>query len=295
MRPRLVEYLESTIFGTSFFVPDYLLLHTVAILVGIHLALSAAERQRLDLGKVVLVLAMTLLVVFIGARLYLIIESLDNLSHTTISLSTFLHGGSASFGAYLGLILGAYIGASFFRLPKREFLDCLAPSVALGIVLGRIGCFLSGCCFGKPTDVIWAVRFPVGSYSYYAQLQTGLIEHHQSPLPVHPTQLYEALYTSLVFLILIMYRGKTPKQPGKLFALLFILYPMGRFIIEFFRGDDRAFVYFLSLPQVLSVVAVVLAICFFVGEERLLRMANMTAMVYRKNRARNLGFGLARK
>ena len=106
--------------------------------------------------------------------------------------------------------------------------DLLSPYVGLGLAIHRtFGCFLNGCCYGRPTDFPWGVQFPlthVGTKFY------GITAH------LHPTQIYEALNGMTIFFVLIWFR-KRKKVDGEVTAWLLMIYAINRYLIEFFRGD----------------------------------------------------------
>ncbi len=104
-----------------------------------------------------------------------------------------------------------------------ERLCDLAPAIPAGHALGRIGCFLGGCCYGRPTDTVFGVVFPAGSLPY----------EQYGALPLHPTQLYEAVFLLFLALFLAAW-GKDRALP-----LYFVLYGVERFLMEFLRADDR--------------------------------------------------------
>lgn len=127
----------------------------------------------------------------------------------------------------------------------------LAACIPAGHCLGRIGCFLGGCCFGKPTDRPFGVVFPPGSLPY---------ELYGEEVAVHPTQLYEAAFLFVLFFILF-FVGKNFELP-----LYLSLYGIGRFIIEFFRNDDRGALFgsLLSPAQIVSCFLIVAGIALMV-------------------------------
>ena len=107
-------------------------------------------------------------------------------------------------------------------------IDLIMPYAGLGLAMHRsFGCFLNGCCFGRPTDVPWGVLYPV---EHVSKLIYGFEAH------LHPTQLYQATNAFLIFLVLILYRRTRP-APGKMTAVFFMMYAPVRYGIEFFRGD----------------------------------------------------------
>lgn len=269
MRPRIVEFFLNQI-GIGFFVPDYAIALSVAIVVGLYLTMKQAERAELENEKVFRACVISIAAALISARLYVVLQHLDEYRQHPLEILLIWKGGLASYGAYLGGGLAAIFAAKWQRLSLGKFLDCCAPSIALAICIGRIGCFLNGCCHGKLSNLPWAMRFPEDSGPYYNHLNEGLIAPHQLSLPVHPTQIYESLFALGLFLFLLRYQ-KNHKRDGELFAILFVLYPLLRFFIEFLRDDDRGSVSFLSLPQVFSMAVAVLALGFLIARRREIR------------------------
>ena len=262
MRPVIVQYFEQLI-GTGFFVPDYAFMQTVAILLGIFITIKEAEKKGLDLKKVFYSSLIIIISAAVSSRVFVIIQNFENYSKDILSIFYFWKGGTASTGAYIGGFIALILLTKFYKIPVKRFLDCIAIPVSAAIFFGRIGCFLNGCCYGKISGLPWAMHFPEGSGPYYDQLQSGLITANQLSLPVHPTQLYEALYALLLFFFLMMYK-KYQKQDGELFAVLFIVYPFGRFFNEFLRADDRGSVLIFSSPQLFSIVAIIISAVFLV-------------------------------
>jgi len=266
MRPAIVKFFDQLI-GTGFFVPDYAFMQTVAILLGIFITIKEAEKKGLDLKKVFYSSLIIIISAAVSSRVFVIIQNFENYSKDILSIFYFWKGGTASTGAYIGGFIALILLTKFYKIPVKRFLDCIAIPVSAAIFFGRIGCFLNGCCYGKISGLPWAMHFPEGSGPYYDQLQSGLITANQLSLPVHPTQLYEALYALLLFLLLMFYR-KYQKQDGELFAVLFILYPFGRFFNEFLRADDRGSILIFSFPQLFIIIAIIGSIYFLVIKSR---------------------------
>jgi phosphatidylglycerol:prolipoprotein diacylglycerol transferase len=156
-----------------------------------------------------------------------------------------------------GVFYGALIAAALFglwytrvhRLPVGKVFDVYAPAIALGLGIGRLGCFAAGCDYGKPTTSFLGVVFTDPFSREVAGTPLGI--------SLHPTQIYEALATFLIFGILVWrYRHKT--YDGQIFWLYLVLYAVARFFIEFLRGDeDRGFVFdhLLSTSQFIALLA----------------------------------------
>jgi phosphatidylglycerol:prolipoprotein diacylglycerol transferase len=141
-----------------------------------------------------------------------------------------------------------------------------APGIALGHVIGRLGCLLAGCCYGRPTELPWGVTFtsPVAA----ANVGTPL------GIPLHPTQLYDAGAELLILAFLLIFEKRGRPFAGRTFWLYMLLYAISRFIVEIFRGDDRGMLAGLSTSQVVSLLVVPAAIVMLM---RLSRRGRATA------------------
>ena len=129
-----------------------------------------------------------------------------------------------------------------------------APGVVIGQSLGRLGCFAAGCCYGKTAAVPWAVTFT----DVYASRAVG------TPLdtPLHPSQLYEALATFLIFAVLV-WLAPRKRFHGQVVLAYVALYSVARFALEYFRGDaSRGFIGPFSTSQAVAIVLVLLAVIF---------------------------------
>lgn len=169
----------------------------------------------------------------------------------------------------------------YFYLKKKgvpfwKFVDIATTYLPLGHAIGRVGCFLHGCCYGRISSVPWAIQFPRhpfdatqdadGSPAYLDHLASRLVTFEdQWSLPVHPTQLYS--FVLLVVLCLVLRFMKTKWHPfdGFVLPIYLILYGVIRFVTEFYRGDHNPTMFhdFLSTQQVFSVVAILLGLCLY--------------------------------
>jgi phosphatidylglycerol:prolipoprotein diacylglycerol transferase len=174
-------------------------------------------------------------------------------------------GGLAYYG---GFIFAAGFGLYYarkHRLGMWKMADLAAPWIALGLALTRLGCFLNGCCYGKVSDVPWAVRFPNGSAVHEVQLNAHLVAPGAPALAVHPTQLYLAALNLLTFFLLYFLFRRRKRFDGALFAWLLICKGVFRTIVEVWRDDDRGVMFgWLSTSQLLSIPLVALGIWLLV-------------------------------
>jgi phosphatidylglycerol:prolipoprotein diacylglycerol transferase len=134
-------------------------------------------------------------------------------------------GGLVYYGGFLGALLGGLAFALWKRLPFWSMADVFAPSVALGHAFGRMGCLMTGCCYGEACSWPWAVRFPA--------------DHASGGTPVHPTQLYEATLNVLLYAVLARWYPRR-RFKGQIFAAYLVGYALVRLGVEEFRGDYAA-------------------------------------------------------
>ena len=146
------------------------------------------------------------------------------------------HGGLVYYGGLFGAALACIFYARIKKLPLWAMADILAPSIALGYVFGRIGCLLNGCCYGRICDLPWAIRFPNQSFAWEQHFMAGLVGKDDPSLPVHPTEVYDALLNLALYAGLAwLYRRK--KFNGQVFGVYLLGYAVTRSIVESFRGD----------------------------------------------------------
>ncbi len=156
-----------------------------------------------------------------------------------------------------GSILGGAAGFLWYRrmrpFPILPAIDVIAPSLALGIAFGRLGCFLNGCCYGDRCGMPWSVTFPAKSFAWWDHVDHGwILETAGRSLPVHPTQLYSALDGFLLLALLTAY-FPVRRRDGEVMALLMVTLPITRFLIEILRDDDPVVFAQMTIAQLISV------------------------------------------
>jgi len=159
--------------------------------------------------------------------------------------------GFVVYGGIIGGILAGYLYCRKKELRFLQYFDLMIPSVAFAQGFGRIGCFMAGCSYGMETASAFGVIFPSSSLA---------------PGGVHlmPTQLISSGLDFLLFVILISY-AKRKKADGQIAALYLILYSVGRFVLEFFRGDiERGRVGILSTSQFISIFLFIIVLGLFI-------------------------------
>ena len=206
---------------------SYGLLLAIAFLVGTWLGLREARRLRLDEDRMVTIILVTLVSSIVGARILYVLEHVDEFRQGWGSVFALWQGGLTLYGGIVAGSLGGLLTARQLGLPMWLVADALTPSLALGTMFGRIGCFLTGCCYGRPTHVPWGVVFPPDSF---AGLEFG-------PTPVHPSQLYFALAGLGLFVVLWPLRTRIA-TPGVLFWTFLLLFALVRIPLDFTRAYE---------------------------------------------------------
>jgi phosphatidylglycerol---prolipoprotein diacylglyceryl transferase len=245
MYPRLFELGPITVY-------TYGVLLAAAYLLGLQLARVRARKRGLDPNRVLDLGIYIIISALIGAKLLLLVTDFRTFTADPRELLTLARSGGVFYG---GLILAVAVALWYIRkigLPLWTTCDVFAPGIALGHVVGRFGCLFAGCCFGKPTTKPWGITFT----DPFAAANVG------TPLgvPLHPTQLYEAGAEFLILLLLLGTERKGRAYPGRTFWLYMLLYGISRFIIEFYRGDERGTVGMFSTSQFISILLVPLAV-----------------------------------
>jgi phosphatidylglycerol:prolipoprotein diacylglycerol transferase len=240
----------------NFPVYTYGVLLAAAYLLGLQFALVRARGRGLDANRVMDLGIWIIISALVGAKLLLLIVDFDTFRRSTAELMTLMRSGGVFYGGLIAAVLVAMWYMRRHKLPLWSVSDAFAPGIALGHVIGRLGCFFAGCCFGRATDVPWAVTFT----SEYARQNVG------TPLNIslHPTQLYEAGAELLILGLLLLLERRGRSFPGRTFWSYMLVYGITRFIIEFYRGDARGMVGALSTSQFVSVLLVPLSILMLV-------------------------------
>lgn len=186
----------------------------------------------------------------LGARLWFVAQS-GQWSHLWRILAMW-EGGMSVYGGLLGGMAGTLVYLWSYRLPILATGDVAAPYLALGQAVARVGCFLAGCCYGRPTAALWGVRFPEGSLCYAHQVNDGLLSPDASTsLPVHPTQLYMIASLVAVFAVCRTLLARKPFD-GFVCGAYSVLYCFVRVVVDAFRGDQTVVFWGIKPGQVLG-------------------------------------------
>jgi phosphatidylglycerol---prolipoprotein diacylglyceryl transferase len=254
-----------------FTVYSYGVLLAIGFVLGLRYATVRARQHGLDAARILDLGVLVLVAAILGAKLLLLIVDLPTVLRQPGQILSMLRAGGVFYG---GLIAAVAVGIWYIRrqrMPLWTTCDVFAPPIALGHVVGRLGCLAAGCCFGRPTSLPWGITF----HDHFASGYVG------TPLDVavHPTQLYEAGAEALILVALLLTERREAIQelrpthdqsrpgtrvtrsssfarpfPGRTFWLFLALYAVSRFVIEFFRGDERGVLFGVSTSQFISLV-----------------------------------------
>jgi phosphatidylglycerol:prolipoprotein diacylglycerol transferase len=241
----------------SFTVYAYGVLLAAAYLLGLQFALVRARARGLD-GQRVMDLGIWIIIsALVGAKLLLLIVDFKTFTGNPRELLNLARSGGVFYGGLIAAVAVALLYLRRHKLPLWTTTDVFAPGVALGHIVGRLGCLMAGCCFGQPTSMPWAITFR----DPQAFVNSGTTLN----VPLHPTQLYEAGAEAVILVFLLVFERKGRPFPGRTFWSYMLLYGISRFVIEFYRGDSRGMVFeVLSTSQFVSIILVPLSIVMLV-------------------------------
>ena len=210
--------------------PTYGLLKALAFLLGLWCAWRLSLRSGLDPLAVLRLSACCLLAAALGGRLLMLIQnSARFMQHPgELLLPSTWQPAGAFYGGLLAGILTTAIGVRRFKLPGLVTADVIAPSLALGQSIVRVGCFAAGCCWGRETSLPWAVVFTDPEAHRLTGVPLGI--------PLHPTQLYQSA-AQAVFFVILYRQFHRPHHPGAVLGLYFVLEGVSRFLVDFVRAS----------------------------------------------------------
>ena len=247
-----------------------------AAVAGTWLSILRGRRVGIDADTIIALGLEVFLTGIVGARIFFVIEYHEqffspdkNLIQSLLAIINIPAGGLVVFGALPTASLAAWLFSRRRNISITQLADCIAPGLLIGLSLGRLGCFLNGCCYGGPCELPWAIQFPAGSPPWFDQVSRGLIpapgiDGSTVPtLPIHPTQLYAALDAAILSMLAIAF---TPfaRRNGEVFALVITIHPISRILLEEIRIDEPpALGTPLSISQLMSVAILICAMVFW--------------------------------
>ncbi len=265
----------------------------MSLVVGWYLTLGLAERDGLPKETMANCYVVTAIAAVVGSRVLYILTNLSEFDSLG-SMFAMRRGGLVAYGGFLGGFAGSYFFLRRHRIPLLPWADVAVPSLASGLLITRIGCYLFGCDFGRPLcgapntpDCATAAAPPawlqkLGSFPHWPDgtlehgsgspawvqhvKERGLSHDAASSFPVHPTQIYESLVGAALLVFLLTMR-RQQKFRGQIFLLFTFTYGIGRFLLEIVRDDAERGAVSLPIPQhyVLPASLALLAVGYVVG------------------------------
>lgn len=240
----------------GFTVPTYGAVYAFSIMLSILLSFRWARKEGISEERYLGAMLLAIVGILVMSKVFHIVISWSwYMEHPERFLN--LRTGHVFYGGYIGSITFPLIYLRLIREPILPILDTAATYMPLGLAIHRaFGCLNAGCCYGLPTNLPWGITFPDGAPAF----------NRYGAVAVHPTQLYEALFALAMFASLLFWRKYYRKVSGELFSLQVALYALGRFFIEFVRGDtSRGFFGPLSTSQWVSIAMLGLVACLLVS------------------------------
>jgi phosphatidylglycerol:prolipoprotein diacylglycerol transferase len=232
----------------------YGLFVALGVITGILIAVKFGKSSGIAANQIMDMCFMMVICGIIGSRLAYVVINFSYYMANPIDTIKLWQGGLVFSGGLIAVILVSIWYGKRHDLNIWVIGDTLAPAAAIGQAIGRIGCFMAGCCYGKPTDMMWGVVFT--DPRCIAKLN----------IPLHPTQLYSSLSGLIIFIILVVINSKK-KFNGQVLLWFLILHSTGRLLIERFRGDDRGFILandFTATQLVTLVVLIAAVVTLFI-------------------------------
>lgn len=232
--------------------PTYVFIMSMTYCISLLWAVQRADHQGLSRHRTLDYALAIMIFGVVGARLFhVFFEYPDHYLEHPIDVLLLYQGGFVFYGGFLFAFLGGWLVITYHKDNLRIWLDFFTPIIAFGYSIGRIGCFLAGCCYGRASSLPWAVTFPVGVEA-------------PANIALHPTQLYSSILGFLI-LILILFMEKRKVLPqGGLFYVWLSLHSLSRLLVESFRGDWRGNTLLSwSLSSWISVVLVLASVIGF--------------------------------
>ncbi len=254
MLPKLIN------FG-NFFLPTYGVLVAIAFLVALWVAARLGRQAGLNPERVTNLGIYCALMGLLGAKVFMVLFDWDQFmknpgelfSMATLQAAGVFHGG------LIAALLFAFFYTRRFALPWLVTADVFAPAVAVGHAIGRLGCFMAGCCYGIVCERPWAVT--------YTNPDANRMSNTPLYQPLHPTQLYEVAAELAVFALLLA-RWKKRSGPGEIIGIYLVISSVLRFGIEFYRFHEQSLWFGLSLTQWISLALAALGAVILIRRPR---------------------------
>lgn len=242
MRPVLFKIFGINIYG-------YGTMITIGILFALMLLMKRGKEKNYDDNMLLDMSIGTIIAGILGGKILYIITDFQYIKDNPQVIIKEFGSGFVIYGAIIGGIIGIIAYCKIKKWKILDVMDLTIPSVALAQGFGRIGCFLAGCCYGKPTNLCIGVTFKESLFA-------------PSFIKLHPTQIYSSIFDFSLALFLLWY-DKKKRKSGRVFSMYIIIYSIGRFIVEYLRNDPRGNVGMFSTSQFIAIFTLIIGILLF--------------------------------
>ena len=243
------------LFGLS--IPAYGMMTALAYCAGLYYCYKQQTHLGLEKDKIFDLIFWLIIGALIGGKIFYIWFNYD--SFISSSLTEKIRYGFVFYGGFLGGLIAGIIWLKKHKQPLLPAMDFFAVPLALGHAIGRIGCFLAGCCYGKISHDFLAVKYTDPN---------SLVPEHLHNIGLYPVQLMESIAVLILFFVLF-YFYKKPHKNGVIFAGYLLGYGLIRFALEYFRFDDRgAGLFGFSPSQIIAIILIVISVFLFKKKER---------------------------
>lgn len=243
------------IFGLS--VPAYGVMTALAYSAGLYYCYKQQARLGLEKDKIFDLIFWLIVGALLGGKLFYIWFNFDSFAASTFVEK--IRYGFVFYGGFLGGLTAGIIWLKKYKKPLLPAMDFFAVPLALGHAIGRIGCFLAGCCYGKIAHNFLGVKYTDPH---------SLVPEHLHNVSLYPVQLMES-FAVLILFFLLFHFYKKPHKNGVIFAGYLLGYGLIRFGLEFLRFDDRgAGMLGLSPSQIIALIMIIISVFFFIRKEK---------------------------
>ena len=242
----------------SYRIPSFFFFLMVATLAGTFYLYRQAKKEGLDQEVTLDMGIIGMLSAIIGARIFhILVEAPGYYWEKPSRVFEFWRGGFVSWGGFISIGLAFIVYLRIKKLPLLVYFDVFATAAPIIKFFVRVACLLTGCCYGKPTNVPWAITFtdPASTAYYYFP-----------NLPLHPTQIYSMIHATILFFFINWFYQRKPRIPGQTICVLAMGWTLPRALIEFWRGDSDRGLYFgdtLSTGQIMGISCFVIALIVY--------------------------------
>jgi phosphatidylglycerol:prolipoprotein diacylglycerol transferase len=262
MYPILLKFEELKIYSYSFFI-------FLGFFISTEIARKFFEKKKIEKNIILDLMFIILISGIFGGRLFSVLQNAGTLN--LFEIFKIWESGLVFYGGFIFALIFSFLFIKYKKLNFFKISDIIFLVLPLGHAFGRIGCYLSGCCYGIITDSKIGVRFPkyfsvkhgiIGSEAFLEHLRKGLVKYSDIySCNVYPTQIISAFGLFLLF-FLLLYFYKRNKINGLITSLYLIFYSIFRFLIEFIREEPK-YTLNLSAAQIMSIILFVLGVCIF--------------------------------